>query len=89
MMHPSHLPNAQGTQCERCNVIIGEVAAKVSCLSVYRPCARCGHDCAEHKTANLADGPFVGAYLLICPTALFMDVPEAAGRKRQSKRKPK
>ena len=35
------------------------------------PCERCGHDRAEHQAANLSDGPFVGLYLLICPTALF------------------
>lgn len=34
-------------------------------------CDRCGHDRAEHHSANLTDGAFVGKYLLICPTALF------------------
>jgi hypothetical protein len=34
-------------------------------------CERCGHDRAEHHAANLTDGAFVGAYLLICPTATF------------------
>ena len=32
MMHPSHVKNAQGTQCDKCNVIEGEAAAKVACL---------------------------------------------------------
>lgn len=35
-------------------------------------CERCGHDRAEHHSANLTDGAFVGLYLLICPTATFM-----------------
>lgn len=34
-------------------------------------CERCGHDRAEHYSANLTDGAFVGKYLLICPTSLF------------------
>ena len=34
-------------------------------------CERCGHDRAEHQLANLADGPFTGLYLMVCPTALF------------------
>ncbi len=37
----------------------------------YLLCERCGHDRAEHHAANLTDGPFVGAYLLVCPTAVF------------------
>jgi hypothetical protein len=27
---------------------------------------------ALHVTANLSDGAFVGQYLIICPTALFL-----------------
>lgn len=34
-------------------------------------CRRCGYDRAEHHSANLTDGQFVGKYLLICPTAIF------------------
>jgi len=34
-------------------------------------CKRCGHDRAEHHAANLSDGNLVGAFLLICPTAVF------------------
>mgnify|MGYP001591940753 CR=1 FL=1 len=34
-------------------------------------CEQCGHDRALHHSANLSDGPFVGKYLLICPTAVF------------------
>ena len=34
-------------------------------------CENCGHDRAEHHGANLSDGPFVGKYLQICPTAVF------------------
>lgn len=34
-------------------------------------CERCGHDRAEHHMANVADGPFVGKYFLVCPTATF------------------
>jgi hypothetical protein len=34
-------------------------------------CERCGQDRAEHYSANLSDGPFVGKYLLICPTSVF------------------
>ena len=37
----------------------------------FLKCEQCGHDRAEHEHANLADGPFVGRYLLICPTAVF------------------
>jgi hypothetical protein len=45
MMHPSHLKNAQGTQCERCNVIQGEAASKVSCpygTVIDSVCLTCG-----------------------------------------------
>jgi len=31
-MHPSHVLNAQGTQCERCEVITGEAAAQGPCV---------------------------------------------------------
>lgn len=34
-------------------------------------CERCGHDAAEHHSANLTDGAFVGKYLLICPNVVF------------------
>jgi hypothetical protein len=34
-------------------------------------CERCGHDRTEHHAANLSDGPFVGLFLLICPTSVF------------------
>ena len=34
-------------------------------------CGHCGHDRAEHHSANLTDGAFVGKYLLICPTSVF------------------
>lgn len=34
-------------------------------------CENCGRDRAEHHHANLSDGPFVGKYLLICPTVIF------------------
>ncbi len=37
----------------------------------FLKCERCGHDRAEHEAANLADGQFVGRFLLICPTAVF------------------
>jgi hypothetical protein len=37
----------------------------------FLKCKRCGNDRAEHHAANLADGNFVGLYLLICPTAIF------------------
>lgn len=34
-------------------------------------CERCGSDRAEHQAANLADGAFVGLYILICPSSIF------------------
>lgn len=34
-------------------------------------CEHCDHDRSEHYHANLTDGPFVGKYLLICPTSIF------------------
>jgi hypothetical protein len=35
-------------------------------------CQNCGYMLALHVTANLSDGAFVGQYLIICPTALFL-----------------
>lgn len=32
---------------------------------------RCGAPRKDHKIANYADGPFVSAAVLICPTAVF------------------
>lgn len=39
--------------------------------TVFVRCENCGRDRAEHYHANLSDGPFVGKYLLICPTVIF------------------
>jgi hypothetical protein len=35
-------------------------------------CANCGYMLALHVAANLTDGAFVGQYLTLCPTALFL-----------------
>ena len=35
-------------------------------------CRNCGYMLALHVAANLTDGNFVGQYLTICPTALFL-----------------
>ena len=35
-------------------------------------CINCGYMLALHVTANFTDGAFVGQYLTICPTALFL-----------------
>lgn len=37
----------------------------------YLKCETCGRDRSEHWMANIADGPFVGKYFLVCPTAVF------------------
>lgn len=37
----------------------------------FLECENCGRDRAEHHHANLSDGPFVGKYILICPTVVF------------------
>jgi hypothetical protein len=37
-------------------------------------CGRCGTTKAEHRLANFADGPLVGQPVLICPTAIFLDM---------------
>ena len=34
-------------------------------------CARCGHDEDAHYALNLANGPYVSATVLVCPTATF------------------
>lgn len=34
-------------------------------------CIRCGHGSAEHLLVNYADGPHIGANVLICPTSVF------------------
>ncbi len=41
------------------------------CLEADVMC-RCGYRKGDHKAANLTDGAFVGEYLLICPTAVFL-----------------
>lgn len=35
-------------------------------------CQNCGYMLALHVVANVSDGAFVGQYLTICPTALFL-----------------
>lgn len=37
-------------------------------------CAHCSRFKGEHRLANFADGPIVGAPVLICPTAVFRDI---------------
>lgn len=35
-------------------------------------CIKCGRGEADHLLVNYNDGPFVGAAVLICPTAVFV-----------------
>lgn len=51
-------------------------------------CERCGRDRSEHEHANLSDGAFVGRYLLICPTSIFVAKGyDQCGRLRSRKRR--
>jgi hypothetical protein len=40
------------------------------------PCANCGNGREQHWLANFADGPHIGAPLLVCPTATWREADE-------------
>lgn len=48
-----------------------DTKAKLKEFPGMEKCGRCGLSLAEHVSANLTDGAFVGKYLTICPTVLF------------------
>lgn len=37
-----------------------------------RACSQCGRLESEHALVNFADGPHIGAAVLVCPKAIFV-----------------
>jgi hypothetical protein len=47
------------------------VAKKRKIDPAFESCARCGYMRKSHALANFADGPMIGAPVLICPFATW------------------